>query len=172
MKKIPLVLSLVLLITAGIGCYAYAETTHSPINGSKIVGFAYFGGNSPSYSPVFSFINPNCAITITINQISIVSQDGSFVLDATPDSPLEGYYFEALGPHKAGSVAFGKALTGNFEELSDIGENAKLFTVEVGYSSDSAKGTKPLPLQGVVDTALIDSDGRIISINRANMVNY
>ena len=53
MKRIFLALAVVVLCTALIGGFAYAQTAHTPVTGNKIVGFGHVYDNNQAvwYDP-------------------------------------------------------------------------------------------------------------------------
>jgi hypothetical protein len=176
MKKIVLVLVAVLLCFVTIGGYAYAQTTHNLMGGNKILGFDYFFDNNqaewydpvpgeipgydPDYDPPayisggyrdqmlpnFILINPNCDITITINQVSVLVNNGTLLdewkLSDDPATWTEGVTLGDVPPHGEWMFASGKSIMGNY----DLPGGA-ILTLEVFYS---AKARKYLPLQGKV----------------------
>ncbi len=106
MKKLTIILAAVVLLASGVGGYAFAQTTHQPIVGQKLVGWGVFGNASGAVpgtivNTIFAITNPDCLSEITINRISVFEDDGTLIYEgALKDA--QGFPLSAtLAPHQS-----------------------------------------------------------------------
>ena len=158
MKKIiVMLLALVLLVVGGLGGIAYAQNnSHQPMTGQKLVGM---GGCSVDgdafFEGILTFTNPDCVSEITIEQLSIIKEDGTVIhegelLDRYGD-PLP----MTLGPHEGGIIVLRDYVAWHyglepwaFRDFSPGG-----YTVEIFWSGSHQQG---LPLIGWSITVLLE----------------
>ena len=107
MKRIiTILLALVLLVTGGLSGFAYAQVNgHQPMTGQKLVGYGPCMVDADIYfEGVFYFTNPDCVSEITIEQVSIIKEDGTVIHEGElldrEGNPLS----QTLGPHEAGAI--------------------------------------------------------------------
>jgi len=88
MKKIIVILLAVVLVAAGLGSLAYANSnSHVPWRGDKLIGTSPFGTDQYSADEhrtmhaSFIFTNPDCVNKIKIGGISIIRGDGTVIYE-------------------------------------------------------------------------------------------
>ncbi len=87
MKKLIIILTTVVLLAGVGGGYAYAQTTHHPMVGQKLIGSGSFGKvfEATDIHPgsvgltMFYLTNPDCVSKITIDRISVFAANGDVV---------------------------------------------------------------------------------------------
>ena len=138
-KLIYILLAVVLLVSAGIGSFAQAQTNHQPMSGQKLIGYGPYGyapeDESEIYYTLFTITNPDCGNDIIIDRISIIHANGTIVYDGQPFSS------SAITPH-------GVRLLRLADYLGSSPDNTecRFYTVEISWSSRG----KCLPLIGHV----------------------
>ena len=84
-KKILLALLAVGLLVTGFASGVYAIEGHNPVKGNKLVGCGALGkhGENPILkdSSMFTFTNPDCSNSITIERVSIIRGDGVLIYE-------------------------------------------------------------------------------------------
>ena len=138
MKKFIVILLAVVVVAAGLGGFAYAQT-HEPINGQKLIGYGPHGhgqGNPDiSLTTMFSLSNPDCKREITLDQISIVKSDGTeYEVNLLDDT---------LQPHETIPIRLISVLP-----PETMQQEARFYTLEVSWSAHR----RCLPLIGHVVT--------------------
>ena len=83
MRKIIAIVLAVVLVAGGLGGFAYAQGTHQPVTGQKLVGVAQLGKTPTGHTSigVFRFTNPDCVSEIAIQQVSIMRGDGTVIYE-------------------------------------------------------------------------------------------
>lgn len=187
MKKIIAIVIAVVMVVAGLGGFAYAQTAHQPMTGQKLVGWGQFGGLSGTIQRWMRFYitNPDCVNEITIEQISIIRDDGTVIyegpflivaLDPNTGWPISRTPLtEPLKPHQGISFVLGPLMkdpaTGqwlNGEQIRNL--EIHEYTVEVFWSG-SKKGS---PLIGEVEqhlTKVYESGEISDAMSGVSMVN-
>ena len=169
MKKIIIIVMALCILVGGVGGYAYAQTTHQSVQGSKIVGFAPYDTSAnglQEFDAIFGYSNPDCKNSITIKQISIIRADGEVVYEIYPNTILE--------PHQTRVIMLSQCGIPVPPSLPDpdVG-TTRFYTVEVSWY---AKGMW-LPLIGTVPVFQQSYDNPsdttpTLSKTRTNMINY
>ena len=105
-KKIFLIILVVCLVLGGIGGAIYANVVHTPMTGNKLVGTFFMGtmGNDElgSYANRSHFVitNPDCENIITINEMSVLAEDGTVIyqgpLVSRPIQNPDGSYYREV----------------------------------------------------------------------------
>lgn len=175
MKKVILAIGLIVLLTvASLGGLVYANNSHQPMIGDKLVGYADLGSwdGLKSYS-WFTITNPDCVNDITVERISITREDGSLVYEGPlyrvllyeDWTVMDRVQVSTLGPHEVVKMLLPYWIPGNepgewlsWQEALALPLNC--YTVEIQCSG----AKKGLPLIGSACTSMIGSlmpDGRI-----------
>ncbi len=144
-RKIIAVLLAVVLVAGGLGAFAYAQGTHEPMAGQKLVGM---GGSSVDgdiyFEGILTFTNPDGVSEITIEQISIIKDDGTVVYE---DSLIVKVgddewrvYTGPLKPHETLQTGL------EYYDLPELTQELEMmYTVEIFWSGSHQQG---LPLIG------------------------
>jgi len=127
------------------------------MTGQKLVGT---GGCSVEgdvfFETVFGFTNPDCVGQITIEQVSIIKEDGTVIHEGPL---LDSYGFplpqQTLGPHEAGFIALRYYVAWKYglglEDFRDFPPGG--YTVEIFWTKSHKEG---LPLMGTVTVVLLE----------------
>ena len=148
-KAILLALSIVLVIGCVAGGLVYAQTSHSPPKGQKLVGMGYYGSSaevetlgdlarSRYFDTAFDVTNPNCSKSISITYVSVMDGDGNIVAEGTP-AELSSHSVPAqLGPHEFWSFSLAEFFT---QPPLLTGDSPPPYTVEISWAGN---GDRPL----------------------------
>ena len=151
MKKIIIAVVLaVVLVAGGLGGFVYANNnSHEPMTGQKLVGGGGCSADEDAFfETVIQFTNPDCVSEITIEQVSIVKEDGTVIHEGKL-LDREGYDWPMpLGPHEGGIIVLRDYVAWHDEELDP--EDFRDFppggyTVEIFWTKSHQQG---LPLTG------------------------
>jgi hypothetical protein len=153
MKKLIFILVTVMLLASAGGGYAYAQTTHQPMFGQKLVGQGMFGKTFEATDihsgtvglTVFYLTNPDCMGKITIERISVFATDGDVVYEGPLMVGMTGTPLadNALYPHQTVMVWLPWYIlgpTGPSDPRDFPGPTD--YTVEISWTG--AKGGMPL----------------------------
>ncbi len=167
MKKIIIAIMLaVVLVAGGIGGLAYANNnSHEPMTGQKLVSAAScMADGDIFFEALFTFTNPDGVGEITIEQVSIIKENGTLIYEGQlldrEGNPLS----QTLGPHEGGIIVLRDYVARYYgidpDALTDFPPGG--YTVEIFWSGDK----KGLPLIGWSGTVLLqlDEGGSIIEV--------
>jgi len=179
MKKIIGIVLAVVLIAGGLGGVAYAQGTHEPMTGQKLVGQgSYAEWTYPGETDVnhllsgFFLTNPDCVSEITIERISVFAYDGTVVHEGSLRVKVDDTWEEYTGPLKPHETIQTGLESYDLPELTH--EVEMWYTVEIFWTWTDKKG---LPLTGwagsfiVVRDAETDEAIEIIMWGATQMVN-
>ena len=163
MKKIIIAVVLaVVLIAGGLGSFAYAQGTHEPMTGQKLVGWGGAGlapGNRAWIATTnFSLINPDCVSGITIERVCVFKADGTLIYEGPPLVELQGTEWTLpLEPHQSIDMLLTSFVVeeGTVDPL-DFPDFAS-YTIEVFWTGP--KGGLPLTGWSWMLTLNIDAEG-------------
>lgn len=169
MKKIILFMVLALVLVAGgLGAFAYAQGTHEPMTGQKLVShgayaeWTYPDGTDATMSSGFILTNPDGVSEITIERISVFAYDGTVVYE---DSLIVKVgddewrvYTGPLKPHETLQTGL------EYYDLPELTQELEMmYTVEIFWRWTDKEG---LPLTGWAWTSQVkrDADGGAVEI--------
>lgn len=85
MKKLIGVILALLLFAGGLGGVVYAQGTHEPMVGQKLVGSEACGkATGILFYTMFILTNPDCVSQITVDRVSVIGADGTVIYEGTP----------------------------------------------------------------------------------------
>ncbi len=113
MKKVIAILLAVVLVVGGLGAFAYAQGTHEPMKGDKLIGIGSLGSkflHAEIYNGFwtgFSLTNPDGVSEITIERISIIRGDSTVIYEGpllhqkvVDNEVVESIPITTLKPHE------------------------------------------------------------------------
>ena len=170
MRKIIAVLLVAMLVVGGLGGFAYAQGTHEPMTGQKLVGMGAYAeweddGIHKRCTTTLILTNPDGVSEITIDRISVFAYDGRLVYEGPflkwrEEIPWD----EPMQPHETRESDLDQYVSGfEWPSESEVWMN---FTVEISWTKSHWRG---LPLTGWVGGAIIrrDSEGHLIELELA-----
>lgn len=158
MKKIIGIVLAVVLIAGGLGGFVYAQATHEPMTGQKLVGWGGYAewetdvilNHSDAY---ILLTNPDGVSEIAIDRISVFTYDGILVYEGPLRVKVNGNWGEYTGtmtPHQTLETVL------SFYDLPAlVREVDMIYTVEIFWSQTDEKG---LPLIGWVTSSIVRRD--------------
>jgi len=142
-KRIIAMVLVAVLVGGGLGGLVYAQGTHEPMTGQKLVGVGPCGFWVPvpyvenHANTLFRITNPDCVAEIKIERVSIIKNEPYEVIYEGP-LLLDGTEVTELEPHQVGLINLALYVEGGWDT------SLALYTVEVFW-----KGKKDgLPLIG------------------------
>ena len=187
MKRLFILLTVLMLLAGLAGGYAYAQTTHQPMLGQKLVGWGPAGvtlGADPSISAtLIKLTNPDCLGEIKIDRVSVFKDDGTVIYEGPPIVGAPGEELteltDPLQPHESANIFLPlyviayemgiDPLDFNENPPPDITEwpNSAYYSVEIFWNG--AKGGLPLTGWMWLGTIVQDSEGNYNSLSTLAM---
>ena len=159
MKKIIIAIVLaVVLLAGGLGGLAYAQGTHEPMTGQKLVGQGTYAewedDGILNYMDAYILLtNPDGVSEITIDRISVFTYDGILVYEGPLRVKVDGDWGEYTGPMKPHQTL--ETVLSFYDLPGGDREVDMAYTVEVFWTWTDKDG---LPLIGWVSGALVRQD--------------
>ena len=147
MKRFIILVLAVVLLAGGVGGYAYAQTTHEPVVGEKLIGWGALGvdeGFNRTFYTRFVITNPDCVSEVKNIEIRITEDNGTTEYPGKLINPSTSSQLTTLGPHESGVIDLASCVVPS-EDVADPRKWERgPYTVEVSWT-----GTKGgLPLTG------------------------
>ena len=191
MKKIIVIVLAVMVLTGGLGGFAYAQVQHEPMTGSKLIGIGRVGtfqegATTHIFRSRFAFTNPDCVSEITIDRISIIKADGTVIYEGPLLRQVVGGgevvnsfpWPNPLGPHQSRFIVLSLYFPDPGDPDHDwmskqeaLSQEHNGYTVEIFWTKSNRRG---LPLIGhgaTVKNTLLPSGDEEISGYRNEMFN-
>ncbi|MBN2462463.1 MAG: hypothetical protein JXB43_02555 [Dehalococcoidia bacterium] len=187
MKRLLILLAAVVLLAGLGGGYTYAQTTHQPMAGQKLVGWGPAGvtlGADPSiYATLFMLTNPDCLGEIKVASVSVFKDDGTVIYEGPPIAGGPGEVLKELAdplqPHESANIFLPlyviayemgvDPLYFNEHQPPDITEwpNSAYYSIEIFWNG--AKNGLPLTGWMWLGSIVQDSEGNYSSISALAM---